>query len=409
MRATRMTSPAGPSSPVSRILTGRTLRAFADGYVSLLLPFYLTACGYTPIEIGVLVTATLLGSGALTLASGFLAHRYHGRTMLLAASWLMIATGIAFSGVTAFWPLLIVAFVGTMNPSSGDVSVFLPLEQAMLAHAVAARDRTALFARYSLFGALAGAAGAQAAIVPHWLEHYGVSAITAMQSMFWVYAAIGVVILLLYRNLDAAASADASAGARPLTTSRSTVYRLAALFSLDSFAGGFAVQSLLALWLSQRYGAGLDATATVFFWIGLLSAFSQLVSPHLARRFGLVNTMVYTHLPANLFLIAVPFMPTFTLALACLFVRSALSQMDVPARTSYVMAVVSPPERAAAASVTAVPRSIAAALSPGIAGYLLAWSPFGVPLVICGALKIAYDLLLLGMFRRVKPPEETKP
>jgi MFS family permease len=410
MRASRMPqSPAGPYSPVSRILTGRALRAFADGYVSLLLPFYLTACGYSPLEIGVLVTATLLGSGALTLATGLVAHRYHGRTLLLAAAWLMIATGVAFSGATAFWPLLIIAFVGTMNPSSGDVSVFLPLEQAMLAHAVGARDRTALFARYSLFGALAGAAGAQAAIMPHWLERYGVSPIAAMQSMFWLYAVIGVVILLLYRNLDAAASADASAGAQPLTTSRRTVYRLAALFSLDSFAGGFAVQSLLALWLSRRYGAGLDTTATVFFWIGLLSAFSQLVSPRLARRIGLVNTMVYTHLPANLFLIAVPFMPTFTLALACLFVRSALSQMDVPARTSYVMAVVSPPERAAAASVTAVPRSIAAALSPGIAGYLLAWSPFGAPLVICGALKIAYDLLLLGMFRRVKPPEETKP
>ncbi|MGE5523287.1 MAG: MFS transporter [Rhodospirillaceae bacterium] len=394
-----------PASRVTRILVGRALRAFADGYVSLLLPFYLTACGHTPLEIGVLVTATLLGSGVLTLLTGYVAHRYHARTMLLAAAWLMTATGIAFSGVTAFWPLLIVAFVGTMNPSSGDVSIFLPLEQAMLAHAVAARERTAVFARYSLLGALAGAGGAQAAILPHWMEHLGIAPLTAMQLMFVLYAAFGVAILFLYRDLDAPRSGEAPS-AQPLTTSRSTVYRLAALFSLDSFAGGFAVQSLLALWLSQRYGAGLDTTATVFFWVGLLSAFSQLVSPRLASRIGLVNTMVYTHLPANLFLIAVPFMPTFPLAMACLFARSALSQMDVPARTSYVMAVVSPAERAAAASVTAVPRSLAAAISPGIAGYLLAWSPFGAPLIVCGALKIVYDLLLLHMFSRVKPPEE---
>lgn len=393
-------------TPITRILAARTLRAFADGCVSLLLPFYLTARGYSPLEIGVLVTATLLGSGLLTLATGLYAYRYSGRTLLLAAAALMVATGIAFCAVTDFWPLLVVAFVGTMNPSSGDVSVFLPLEQAMLAHAASSRRRTALFARYSLLAALAGAAGAQAAALPDWLAARGLSTVAAMQSMFWLYAVFGIAVFLLYRNLDAGAGARAAPPPEPLTSSRATVYRLAALFCLDSFAGGFAVQSLLALWLSQRYGASLQTTAAVFLWIGLLAAFSQLASARLAARIGLVNTMVYTHLPANLLLVAVPFMPTLGHALACLFARSALSQMDVPARTSYVMAVVAPAERAAAASITNVPRSLAAALSPGIAGYLLAWSPFGAPLIVCGALKIAYDLLLLKIFRKLRPPEE---
>lgn len=397
---------AATSTSVRRLLAGRALRAFGDGCVSLLLPFYLTDCGLTPLQIGVLITATLLGSGLLTLFAGLVAHRYQGRSLLVAASLLMIATGIAFSTVTQFWPLLIIAFLGTLNPSSGDVSVFLPLEQAMLAHAANPHDRTLLFARYSLFAALAGAIGAQAAGFPAFIQQFGATPRFAMQCMFWLYAALGVLILLLYRNLDPAHEAEAVRRAQPLQESRHTVYRLAALFSLDSFAGGFAVQSLLALWLAQRHGVALATTATIFFWIGLLAAFSQLVSARLAQRIGLVNTMVYTHLPANIFLVAVPFMPTLTGALVCLMIRSALSQMDVPARTSYVMAVVSPAERAAAASITAVPRSLAAAVSPGLAGYLLAISPFGTPLVVCGVLKIAYDLLLLKLFRQLKPPEE---
>jgi len=398
--------PVAPSSPVNRLLAGRSLRAFGDGCVSLLLPFYLTDCGFTPLQIGILITATLLGSGLLTLFAGLVAHRYHGHTLLVAASLLMIATGAAFSMVTEFWPLLIVAFLGTLNPSSGDVSVFLPLEQAMLAHAASPHNRTLLFARYSLFAALAGAVGAQAAGLPAFALELGATPRFAMQCMFWLYAALGLFILLLYRDLDPGIGAESAKRAQPLQESRRTVYRLAALFSLDSFAGGFAVQSLLALWLAQRHGVALATTATIFFWIGLLAAFSQLASARLAQRIGLVNTMVYTHLPANIFLVAVPFMPTLGSALVCLLIRSALSQMDVPARTSYVMAVVSPAERAAAASVTAVPRSLAAAVSPGLAGYLLAMSPFGTPLIVCGVLKITYDLLLLKLFRQLKPPEE---
>lgn len=391
------------------ILWSRALRAFGDGYMSLLLPFYLTLLGYSALEVGVLVTATLLGSGAMTLAVGFIAHRFPGRTLLQAASLLMALTGAAFVLATEFWPLLLIAFVGTLNPSSGDVSVFLPLEQALLAHTVTAKSRTALFARYSLIGALVGAIGAQAAGLPALLEaSFQVELKLALQAMFLLYGALGVVSLLLYRSIAPTFEADQQARPSPLGKSRPTVLKLAALFSLDAFAGGFAVQSLLALWLFERFELSVATAGTVFFWVGILSALSQLASARIAARFGLVNTMVFTHLPSSVFLIAVPFMPTLPLALLFLFLRSALSQMDVPARTSYVMAVVSPAERPAAASVTAVPRSLAAAVSPALAGYLLSVTVFGWPLIVCGTLKIVYDLLLLRMFRRVAPPEESR-
>jgi MFS family permease len=383
------------------------LRAFGDGFVSLLLPYYLTLLGYDAFEIGILITGTLLGSGALTLMSGLLAHRFRQHILLRAAAVLMALTGIAFATVTGYWPLLIVAILGTVNPSNGDASVFGPLEQSLLSHTTDAAHRTALFARYSLIGALIGAVGAQSAAIPEMLQHgFGVPPIAAVQAMFGIYAMLGIISFLLYRRLKPADNGPAEPVSSPLGRSRKTVYRLAALFSLDSFAGGLAVQSLLALWLLQRFNLSIVDTSSIFFWTGLLSAVSQLAAAPLARRIGLINTMVFTHLPANIFLILVPFMPNLTLALLFLLLRAALSQMDVPARSSYVMAVVSPGERPAAASVTAVPRSLAAAASPAIAGWLLAISPFGWPLVMCGGLKIAYDILLLNMFRHVRPPEE---
>jgi predicted MFS family arabinose efflux permease len=224
--------------------------------------------------------------------------------------------------------------------------------------------------------------------------------------MFVLYALLGLASLLLYRKLSPALEPEHHERPVPLGPSKRIVYTLAALFSIDAFAGGFAVQSLLALWLLQRFDLSVTAAGSIFFWTGLLTAFSHLAAARVAARFGLINTMVFTHLPANLFLILVPFMPTLELALLFLCLRSALSSMDVPARTSYVMAVVSAGERPAAASLTAVPRSLASALSPSLAGALLAASSFGWPLVVCGALKIVYDLTLLRMFSRIKPPEE---
>ena len=400
--------PPGVLPDARLLLSTRALRAFGDGFVSLLLPYYLTLLGYSALEIGAIITATLLGSGIMTLGVGFIAHRFRQRTLLEFAAWTMLATGIAITATTDFWPLLVIAAVGTINPSSGDVSMFLPLEHALLVRTVGPQQRTALFARYSLVGALVGAVGAQAAALPTLAQHwFALDVRHAIQIMFALYGACGLACLLLYRRLSPQLEPHDAAPATPLGKSKRMVYTLAAIFSLDSFAGGFAVQSLLALWLFDRFELSIAAAGTIFFWTGLFSAFSQLAAARLARRIGLINTMVFTHLPANVFLILVPLMPNLPLALLFLMLRSALSQMDVPARTSYVMAVVAPGERAAAASVTAVPRSLASAVSPMFAGWLLTLSPFGWPLVICGGLKIVYDLTMLAMFRHVRPPEES--
>jgi MFS family permease len=394
-------------SPTARLLLiSRGLRAFGDGFVVLVLPVYLIGLGFTPFQVGLVTTATLLGSAVLTLGMGFVAHRFAARPLLITASMLMLATGLAFAGVRDFWPLLVVGFVGTLNPSGGDVSPFLPLEQSVLAHAGPDAQRTRLFARYSLTGSLAVAAGALAFGGADWLgRRMGVGALDVARLLFVVYGLLGLVVLVIYRRLPVQES-EAEAARQPLGPSRNRVFLLAALFSLDSFGGGFIVQSLLALWLFQHWGLSIPAAAAFFFWAGVLTAFSQLAAGWLSRRIGLINTMVFTHIPAQLCLMAVAFAPNLATALGLLLVRASLSAMDVPARTSYVMAIVTPPERAAAASLTNVPRSLASALSPSLAGFLLTISPFAWPLLIGGGLKITYDLLLLVMFRTVKPPEE---
>jgi MFS family permease len=399
--------PPGTSPDAALILAARGIRAFTDGYVALLLPYYLTLLGYSALQVGLIATATLLGSGLLTLLTGLFAYRFRMRALLAGACLLMLGTGLGFAAVTDFWPLLLIAVVGTLNPSSGDVSVFSPLEQSLLSHAAAAEWRTALFARYSLVGHLVGAVGALCAAIPGLLAQWDVLELkAATQAMFVLYGLSGLVALALYRQLASAGARGDEVRAVPLGPSKGIVIRLAALFSVDAFAGGFAVQSLLALWLFLRFDVSVEAAGTIFFWTGVLAAASFLAAPAVARRFGLINTMVFTHLPANLFCILAALMPTLPLAVLFLLLRSALSSMDVPARSSYVMAVVSPAERPAAASLAAVPRSLASAVSPAFAGYLLTLTSFGWPLVVCGALKIVYDLALLGMFRKVKPPEE---
>ncbi len=395
------------SARVNRVLIAKGLRAFGDGFVSLLLPVYLLELGFSALQVGLIATTTLLGSGLLTLAVGLHAHRYPYRTLLLAATALMAATGLGFAAVSDFWPLLLIAFVGTLNPSSGDVSVFLPLEHAVLAQAVDDRRRTRVFARYSLVGSLVAALGSLAAALPGWISRTtGESTTSAIQAMFVLYALLAVVAAVIYRGLPPTLASVGQQRSVPLTTSRRTVYTLAALFSLDAFAGGFVVQSMLALWLFQTFSLSLAAAATLFFWTGVLTAVSYLVAARIATRFGLINTMVFTHLPSSLCLIAIPFVPDLGYVIALLFVRSALSQMDVPTRSSYVMAIVPPPERPAAASITSVPRSLASAVSPFLAGSLLGASPFGWPLLIAGTLKIVYDVLLFIHFRSVRPPEE---
>jgi MFS family permease len=383
------------------------MRAFADGLVSLTLPIYLASIGFDLIEVGVLTTATLAGSAVLTLGVGLLSHHFSQRHMLLSAAMLMTLTGLAFFLITDFWPLVIVAFVGTLNPSSGDVSVFLPLEHAQLAHSVSDRGRTSLFAQYSLIGSLFGALGALAAGIPELLQNLtGTGVGQALKPIFLLYAAVGVASFLLYRRVPHDQVDVKTTAAQPLHKSKALVLTLAALFSIDAFAGGLVVQSLLALWLYHRFGLSLVATGAIFFWSGLLSAASYLVAVRLSNRIGLVNTMVFTHLPSSFCLLLVPFVPDLATTVVLLLVRSALSQMDVPTRTSYVMAIVTPDERVAAASVTAVPRILAAASSPLFAGWMMSVSGFGWPLVVAAALKILYDILLLFMFRKHRPPEE---
>jgi MFS family permease len=394
------------SAVTNRILIARGLRAFGDGYVSLLLPLYLLGLGYGPLEVGIIATATLLGSGLLTLLVGLRAYQFHYRGVLLAATMLMTATGLGVALCTQFWPLLLIAIVGTLNPSSGDVSVFLPLEHAALSRSVTDRERTAVFARYSLVGALLAALGSLAAGVPALLTAFlAVSQTGSLQLMFVAYAVLGLATAAIYRGLPAGATETRAPNA-PLDKSRRRVYVLASLFSLDAFGGGFVVQSMIALWLFQRFGLSVTTAATIFFWTGLLTALSYLVAVRIAKRIGLVNTMVFTHLPSSLCLIAIPFMPDLGYVIVLLFVRSALSQMDVPTRSSYVMAIVEPAERPAAATLTSVPRSLAATASPFLAGYMLGVSTFGWPLIAAGATKIVYDLLLLAVFRRIRPPEE---
>ncbi|MEA3191917.1 MAG: hypothetical protein QOD26_250 [Betaproteobacteria bacterium] len=380
---------------IGRILIARALRGFADGFIAVVLPAYLLVLGHGLLEVGIISTATLLGSAFSTLAVGRWGHRFSLRRLLLAAALLMGATGLGFAGFSSFWPLFLVAAVGTLNPSSGDASVFMPLDHTVLA---TAPDRTSVFSRYTFIGSLAGALGALASGVPEWLE-------ISLRWMFVLYGAVGLAVWLLYLGMPEPKTEEQKP-ATPLGASRGIVWKLAALFSIDSFAGGLVLNSLLALWLFNRFGLSLGAAGAFFFWTGMLSAVSQLAAGPLARRIGMVNTMVCTHIPSSLFLIGAALVPTLELALGLLLARSLLSQMDVPARGAFVMSVVTPAERPAAASFTSVPRSLAAALSPTLTGAMFAAGAMAAPLVACGVLKIVYDVVLFAAFRRTEQKRE---
>src|SRR5665213_3313854 len=393
-------------SDILLLLTARGLRGFGDGFAIIILPAYLSAIGFTTAEIGFTATASLLGTALSTLAIAFLARRYELRLSLMIGAALITVTGVVFPNISSVALIFAVAFGGSLNPSAGDIGPLVPLEHAALAKEAPAQDRTSVFARYSLVGALATAAGSLAAGLPQLLAVHGIAELAGFKILFYVYALLGLIAALLYRLLPLGNVYAERTLSAPLGPSRGIVYKLAALFSLDAFAGGFTVQSLLAVWLFERFDLSLVTVSLFFFWSSLLSAFSFPVAARIARRFGLINTMVYTHIPSSLCLIVAAFVPSMPVALGLLLVRSALSQMDVPTRSSYVMAVVTPAERAAAASFTAVPRSLASSLSPALAGLMLAGPFGGLPLVVCGVLKIGYDLGLLYTFRHVKPPEE---
>jgi MFS family permease len=403
--ATERQSP-GRTSLIALLYAARGLRGFGDGFAIIILPAYMTVLGYGAVAVGFVATASLLGTALLTLVVGWIAPRHDLRALLIFGAGLMAATGLAFPAVEHIVLIALVAFIGTINPSGGDLGVLVPLEHAVLAKSATDDRRTQVFARYSLIGALCTAAGSLAASVPDFLVETGSSRLEAFRLMFYAYAALGVLSAVLYLQVPHARGEEKAHHA-PLGSSRKTVYKLAALFSVDAFAGGFVAQSLLVLWLFERFDLSLSAAGLFFFWSSTLSAFSYPVAAWIAKRVGLVNTMVFTHIPSSVFLILAAFSPNLYVALGLLLLRSALSQMDVPTRTSYVMAVVTPAERPAAASVTAVPRSLASSISPAISGALLTTAFSGLPLVVCGVLKITYDLALLYSFRHIKPPEES--
>lgn len=392
------------------ILTARAVRTFAYGYLSVLLGVYLEAIGLAPWQVGAVLTATLAGSAALTLAFSLIADRYGRRRMLVISAALMAAAGAAFAATTRYPLLILASLTGTVGATSGEVGPFLSLEQAVLPQTADARHRTTLFGVYNTAGAVAGAVGALFAATPAAAERWmGWEPTMALRAMFVLYAALGVCVLLLLANLSPGVELpveERDRGRPWLGASQGIVLRLSALFGLDSLAGGFVVQSLIAYWLHVRWGAGPAVLGPVFLGIGLLQAASFLAAPKLAARIGLIKTMVFTHLPSNVLLMLVPAAPTLSWAIVLLLARHTLSQMDVPTRQSYTMAVVAPADRTTAAAATNVTRNVAQAITPVLSGFAMQTVALGLPFVLGGGLKIVYDLMLFATFRHVRPPEE---
>ncbi len=383
----------------------RALRMFAYGVASVVLVLHLSAAWHGEARIGLLVSLTLLGDVAVSLAVTTRADQAGRRRMLVLGGMLMVLAGAAFATATAFPLLALAATVGVLSPSGNEVGPFLSIEQAALAQELSPGARTAAFAWYQLTGALATAAGALVGgVLAEALQRAGVAPLRSYQLLFAGYAAAGAVLALLFGRLSASVEPPrppaAARGALGLHRSRPVVLRLAALFSLDAFAGGFVVQSFVAWWFHRRFGAGPALLGAIFFGANVLAGVSALSAAAIARRFGLVRTMVFTHLPSNVLLAVVPLMPTLTLAVAVLLLRFSISQMDVPTRQSYTMAVVDPDERSAAAGVTGIARTVGAALAPLAAGPLYASAALaGAPFLVAGALKIVYDVLLWRAFR----------
>jgi MFS family permease len=409
-----MPTAEGTLNDVPLLFVTRAVRLLAYGSMSVVLVLYLDAVGLSEQEIGVLLTMTLLGDTAISLWITTAADRAGRKRMLILGAALMALGGIVFALTSSFALLLAAATVGVLSPSGNEVGPFLAIEQAALAQNVASEHRTQIFAWYHLAGSLATAAGSLACggLVGR-LQAKGIDVRDSYRAVFFAYAAAGVVLAVLFLRLSRAseappANADAAGrrGWLGLHRSRKVVLKLSALFGLDAFAGGFVLQSIVAYWFHVRFDASVETLGGIFFGANLLGGFSALAAARLARRFGLINTMVWTHVPSNILLILVPFMPTLPLAIGMLLLRFAISQMDVPARQSYTAAVVDPDERSAAAGVTGVARTTGAALAPMFAGLLLARSVFGYPFVVSGVLKLVYDGLLFRLFRRVRPPEE---
>jgi MFS family permease len=396
----------------------RFARLFAYGSLSVILVFYLVGLGLTEVQSGLVLTLTLAGDVVVSLFLTTRADRIGRRRMLIIGAILMAAAGLAFASTHNLFFLIIAGTIGVISPSGNEVGPFLSIEQAALSHIVPATARTEVFAWYTLAGALATALGALCGgFLTQALQHNSMTPVASYRAVVLLYAALGMLLAFLFTRLSAMVEVDAfSNGAVSrasighvfgITRSRNVVLRLSSLFALDSFAGGFVVQSFAAYWFYLRFGVEPATLGAIFFWANVFAGISALVASRLAARIGRVRTMVFTHLPSNILLILVPLMPNLPLAVLVLLLRFSISQMDVPARQSYIMAVVPAEERSAAGGFTGVARTTGAAISPLFAGFLFARpSLISVPFFLAGALKIVYDLMLYRGFVTIQPPEE---
>ena len=393
------------------MLITRFTRLFAYGALSIVLVIYITGLGFSESRTGTLLTLTLLGDAIISLWLTTRADRFGRRRTLIIGAILMAAAGLTFAVSNNMLLLIVAGTIGVISPSGNEVGPFLSIEQAALSHVVADRIRTRVFARYTLIGAMATAAGALCA---GFVSQSISPPLRGERVVILLYAALGVLLLVLFSRLSPAAEVARQTGEPAairtilgLHHSRNVVLRLASLFALDAFGGGFVVQSFVAYWFYIRFHVEPAALGGIFFGANVLAGISALLASRLATRIGLVRTMVFTHLPSNILLILVPLMPNLQLAVAVLFARFSISQMDVPTRQSYTMAIVRPDERSATAGVTGVARTIGAAIAPVFAGFLFSVpSLVNWPFFLAGTLKIAYDLLLYRAFVRLKPPEE---
>ncbi|HEX9786464.1 MAG TPA: MFS transporter [Candidatus Binatia bacterium] len=384
------------------------VRSFSYGFLSVILGLYLDSLGLRPAAIGWIFAAALAGGAVMTILITSVADRFGRKTLLIIGALLMALAGCVFAVSANPIGLAIAAIFGTISPSGKEVGPFLSIEQAILPQTTRDQHRTVIFSAYNLVGSIAGAIGALAVGLP---TLFSLSAAAGYRLFIWSYVAAALMLATLFASLSKNAEVRPSAGSRRppfgVRKSRSIVAKLAGLFALDAFAGGFIVQSIVAYWFHLRFEIHLNTLGGIFFATNFLAALSFLAAPPIARRFGLLNTMVFTHLPSNFLILLVPLMPTLELAVVMLLLRNSLSQLDVPTRQSYTMAVVDADERAASAGILSVARNTGAALAPLFTGAILARPTWGLPFLLAGGLKVIYDLWIFAVFRKVKPPEET--
>lgn len=404
------------SRPIERNITllfsTRIIRLFCYGFLSVILALYLSGIGLSEGQIGLLLSLTLVGDALISLWLTTSADRFGRKRTLIVGALLMAGAGIAFVTTRNYILLIVAAIVGVISPSGNEIGPFLSVEQAGLTQLISAAKRTQFFAWYNLAGSFATATGALAG---GWLAQYlqltGWTEVESYRTILIGYAVGGLVLLFLFLNLSESVEVEVTPDTTPrilgLHRSRAVVFKLSSLFAMDAFAGGLLVQSLIAYWFHVRFAIDSGLLGSIFFGANILAGISSLLAIRLANRFGLINTMVFTHIPSNILLILVPLMPTLPLAITTLLLRFSISQMDVPTRQSYTMAVVAPDERSAASGVTAIARSVGASVSPALTGLLFSIPLlFNAPFFLSGGLKIVYDLLLYREFRAVKPPEE---